>query len=282
MNARRTEQVVRSSGGPLLMFTLAILSGCGGLEITSRWRTGDVAINGEHTGWFAQAVPLSDNHTSVVAMNDGEFLFVGLRTTNRDLQRQVMREGITWWFDREGGDQKRFGIHYPVGGGYNPGMPSEEDGTPEEGTEGVRDMQQLNTGDLDIYAGGEGQARRMTKMATGGIDARVHRSKDTLYYELQVPLKDNGPHPFAIGAQPGTRIGVGMETAMRKGPEGLRGGTSERGGNPPGGGGGVGGRGGGGRGRGGARPARQETGTPPAQIRTWAKIQLAGESAASK
>lgn len=280
MNTRKTDPVRRRPGGALLMVALAILSGCGGLDITSRWRTGDVAINGETTGWFAPAVPLSDNQTSIVAMNDREFLFVGLRTTNRELQRQVIREGITWWFDREGGEQKRLGIHYPVGGGHNVAKPSDEEDTPEEGSGGVRDRSPMNTGELDIYAAGEGQSRRMTKMATGGIDARVHRSKDTLYYELQIPLNDNGPHPFAIGAQPGTRIGVGMETAMRKVPEGLRGGTSERGGGPPGGGGG--GRGGGVRGRGGSRPARQEVGTPPVPIKAWVKIHLADQSAPSR
>jgi hypothetical protein len=79
----------------LLLTGLALLAGCGGEEIKSHWRSRDVAIDGRNTGWFAPAVSVNDELTSVVAFNDGEFLYVGLRTANRDLQRLILRQGIT-------------------------------------------------------------------------------------------------------------------------------------------------------------------------------------------
>jgi hypothetical protein len=256
-----------------LLTGLAFFAGCGGEEIKSHWRSREVAIDGRNTGWFAPAVSVNDELTSVVAFNDGEFLYVGLRTANRDLQRLILRQGITWWFDREGGDDKKFGFRYPVGGKMSPGNWSGENDVSEG--EGERDLQQLNSTELDLYAAGDREPQRMTKMGTGGIDARFHRSRDTLYYEIQVPLSESGVHPFAIGALPGGKIGVGLETVHGRPQEGPSGESMERGGGSEGGRG-MGGRGGGGgRGRGAGRTPRPDGGSTPSPIKVWARVQLA-------
>ena len=50
-------------------------------------------------------------------------MFIGLRTNDRELQRLVLHEGLTWWFDREGGGKRSFGVRYPVAA---PGARSQE------------------------------------------------------------------------------------------------------------------------------------------------------------
>jgi len=264
----------RHYGPWFLLIIGAAIAGCGGIEITSRWKDRDVPVDGQNTGWFSSAVTLKDQRAAIVVANDGEYLYVGLRTADQGLQRLIMRTGITWWFDREGAEHKEFGVRYPVGrGDFLPPPAGEGDGG-EAGQEVTRTPPELNTAELDIYVSGEGQHQRMSKLAAGGIDARLRRSRDTLYYELVVPLAESGSHLFALGVKPGTAIGIGAETGLERSREIQPREEGSRGGTPEGRPGGRGGRGGG-MGRGGGRARGENVGTRPDPLSVWMKVQLA-------
>ncbi len=248
------------------------------MEMTSRWRDRGVLIDGKDVNWFSSSVPVDGEQTAVVVCNDSEYVYVGLRTTNRDLGRLVVREGITWWFDREGGGKKRFGVHYPVGAGPNGRLPEEVGdrgrSSPEmEGSEFRR-----SADELDLYVSGEKQSQRMTKLEAAGIDARFRQSRDTLYYELVVPLAESASHPFAIGTTPGTAIGIGAETARERPHAASAGGNPERASQPHGGGRSGMGGGGGRAGREGGTVDRQQGSPRPDPLNVWAKVHLAGPS----
>jgi hypothetical protein len=116
-----------------------------------------------------------------------------------------------------------------------------------------------------------------------GVDVAIRNEQGTLQYELKVPLARGADHPYAIDAQPGKSIGVGLETGKMPqrsfgsgrgggfggggGGGGMGGGGRGRGG---GGGGGMGGRGGGGRGGGGQRGFE-----PPKPLKGWATVTIA-------
>lgn len=249
----------------IILLTLFFLAGCGTIDIKSRWRDRDVVIDGKNTEWRYLTV-LDDKETSVGALNDGNFVYLILITSNRDLHNQVMRRGLTFWFDHDGGTDKKFGVHYPIGLG---GFRASQEGRPD-GEDQAQDMRKENSvEELEIYGPKEDDRHRMTMAETGGIEARFRTVNDVLVYELKVPLADNGSHPFAIG--PGTLIGVGIETLTDRSPEKpqeeFAGGTGERGGRP------MGGRGGGGRrGGGGGRSGTSGRSEP---FKMWAKVQLA-------
>jgi hypothetical protein len=269
-----TRKIIGTAGrycARALLVAGAVFAGCGGAEITSRWKDRDVAIDGQNTGWLSSAVVVKDERAAFAVFNDGEYLYVGLRTSDRELQRLIMRTGITWWFDREGAEKKRFGVRYPAGGGDFPGLAASREGVEGDIPEIRRIPPDVNPTELEIYAAGEGQHERMAKLAAGGIDARFHHSRDTLYYELVVPLAESGSHPFAIGAKPGTAISIGAETVLDRSS-----GTAPREG---------GGRGGAGEGRftgrgrrsggGGREGGRGEyTGTRPNPLSVWMKVHL--------
>ena len=252
----------------LALMTFTVLTGCGTSTFVSRWKGPDVVIGRNEDAWLTSAIPVEDKRISLAVFNDSEYVYIGLVTADRDLQRLITRGGVTWWFDREGGDRKTFGVHYPVLS--RPTVPAEAEAG--EGDAPPRDSQEADrtshSGEMDLYTSGEAHPVRMTVAATAGIDAGYQITNGTLSYVLRVPLRDRGSHPFALNVAPGTLIGVGVESAIRRlaldaGSEGRR---------PAGGGIPGGRRGGGGRGE---RPqGRPEVGSRPAPLHAWMKIQL--------
>jgi hypothetical protein len=257
----------------MLLIWLMILSGCGSVEIKSHWRSNDVVIDGKNTGWFTSATALDDSRALVAVVNDEEYVYIGLRTADRDLERLMIREGVAVWFDRDGGSRKMFGIR-PV----SLGRPIRTLTESREG--GMRDIASLVEGsatafeEMEIFTSGEDQPQRMATLATGGIYARYHRVRDTLFYELRVPLEESGNHPFSISTKPGATLGVGLETSMIRPPMRSPGENGERGGRPEGG---IGGKRGGGSGRGReGRPVNRPEGSArPDPLKVWCKLELA-------
>jgi hypothetical protein len=258
---------------PWFLPAVLLMAGCGTMELASRWRAGDRAIDAKHADWFQSGVPTKDKRASAVLFNDSTFLYAGIRTTDRDLQRLILREGLTWWFDREGGTSKKFGIRYPVGGGLFTGPPPEGPGMEEPGLRPDPDALPGESSEMEIYATGDEQSERMSKLASGGIDAWFSRSRDTLFCVLKVPLADRGLHPFAIEIAPGQDLGIGVETVMNRPREHEQGGMPEMGSGSEGGQSGR--HGGGGSGMGGTHGGRPVTGARTDPLSLWGKIHLA-------
>jgi hypothetical protein len=90
------------------------MAGCGMIDLKSHWRNRPVVIDGKNTEWGNSLVLLDDKETSIGILNDSDFIYIGLVSTNRNLRNQVVRRGITFWFDVEGGKDEKFGVHYPL------------------------------------------------------------------------------------------------------------------------------------------------------------------------
>lgn len=274
---------------------LCLVAGCKTLEFASRWKNKDVIIDGKNTEWKDSLYALDVHETSLGLVNDEKSLYIGFITINRDYQRQIMRSGLTVWFDRNGGEDKKFGIHYPLGPGGSGlqqgqrGNTGDVGGAGDAGGEQQAGSQMDNSrplfDELEIYGPGDGEHHRMTTAETGGIDVRVGITNGVLVYELKVPLADNGSTAFAIGTKPGMQIGVGVESSSGRGaaPSG-GGGGGEGGGSGMGGGrgGGMGGgRGGRGGGMGGGRGGGSRGGGQAETLKVWAKVQLAAQDSSS-
>jgi hypothetical protein len=252
----------------LVAAAATILAGCGTTEIGSHWRQNGLILSGSGPGWPPSATTFEDRRISGTVYNDSEYIYIGLRTNNRDLQRLMLREGITWWFDRDGGGKKSFGVHYPLpaSGKRPPGGDEERDGVPPPAD---REEQMKLPTELELYTG-ENEHERMSILATGGIEAGFHRQRDTLVYELRVPLAAGAKHPFGIGVSRGTLIGLGAVTTTTRGASDMPIDRQENEGEPEGGFGGR--RSGGGRARGGSRT---DAGLRTDQLNLWLKVRLA-------
>lgn len=254
----------------LFLIGIFCLTGCGTIDLKSHWRDRDIIIDGKNTEWRYLNV-LDDKETSVGVLNDNDFIYLIFISTNHDVRSQVVRRGLTIWFDSDGGKDEKFGVHYPLGfGGIRPA----QDGRPESDSEEQTVRKNNSTDELEIIGPKKEDRHRMTLAETGGIEARFTTSNGVLVYEMKVPLLENSTHPFAVGAKSGVKIGVGVLTD--RSPERPAGGFEEGGGERGEGSGGrsgaaMGGRGGGRRGGGG----RKGTSGQAEAFTMWSKVQLA-------
>jgi hypothetical protein len=256
-----------------------------------------ITIDGRFEDWPGNLEPFGDKPLSVQFENDGEFLYLRFSASDPATRMQILRQGLTVWFDPAGGTKKHFGIRYPVvdhaqydsgsgrsggygGGGYggyggggghrgggDPNHP--EGGTPEAGSPGPSPTERV-----DIFGPGKDDAREMTRDHLPGIDVALRTVDGVLQYELKVPLAKSSDHPNAIEAQAGKPIGFGFETpkASQSPASFGRGGGMGGYGGGMGGHGGMGGRGGGGMGRGGGGQSHgSET---PKPLNGWGIVSL--------
>jgi len=252
-----------------------VLLGCGGLALSSRWCDRLVLIDGKNAEWQEALTYLDDQEASVGILNDDKYLYVALMSNNRQLQMQVLRMGMTLWFDAEGGKKKSLGIHFPVGVSEQGDM--REMMQPGGMQTDPADFQKIfaeSIKELEIIRPESSGTRRMALGQANNEDIYVQLSaaRGGFVYELRIPLSADSSSPIAIGTQAGRLIGIGLETPeidMSKMRE-RSGGGRPSGGAPPGGMGG-----GGGRMPGGGMPGGGRGFERPEPLKVWAKVQLA-------
>ena len=261
----------------LLLLAAMLVGGCGSttaLQSTSPDR--EITVDGSTEDWQGALTPIEKKKLSLGVLNDGEFLYLALVTSDRQLINQMMIRGLTVWFDAEGGKEKTFGIRFPLGL-----MESGAQFSPREtqqSPDARRELFEASLDEMDIVRD-EDKSTRFPRQAIPRLHVTAKMNAGTLVYELQIPLRTSETHAFAIDAEPGDVIGLGLETpeidreAMRQGGRGGGRGGGGRGGGGRGGGGrgGVGGGGQGGRGGGGAPQQQPET------LKLWTIVELAAE-----
>ncbi|MBI5472395.1 MAG: hypothetical protein HY961_08635 [Ignavibacteriae bacterium] len=263
-----------------LIAALLALNGCAGsVELINAHRT--IVVDGDNSEWANIPGHAENNKLNVSACTDDEFLYVCLSSSDRATKMGIMRAGLMVWIDREGGKGKTFGINFPFGG-MRADPPMMRDGDPNGGLGGESngepngEMQhtiesQMN--ELDIVGPGKKDRYRVSTANTGGIQAKIGRvGKETMVYELRVPLKKTSQRPRAVEAIDGKNIGIGFETGELSAPQSPRRGGF---GDGPGDGGkpgdGMPPHGGGGPPRGGGRPGGMPSGVGgrPESIDLW-------------
>ncbi len=251
--------------------SVSILSlyGCRTMELVSTWKDSELYIDRDSSEWQQSPVEIEDK-ISLSVSNDRDYLYLSLTTHDHEIQRKMLLQGLTVWFDREGGKEKRFGIRYPLGlFGRGFGFERSRYDSPESNP---RERFDFTQSELEIIGPGEGERQRFPIKGAKGIDVKIDTTGKIFHYRLKVPLWDTREHPYAMIVKAGQTIGVGIDTGSpeeRFGQHGISGigdgpgnfPGGRRGGAPPQG---LGGRG--------TRGSRQELLT---SIKIWMKVRLA-------
>ncbi|MCU0652428.1 MAG: hypothetical protein MUC39_05760 [Candidatus Omnitrophica bacterium] len=99
-----------------LFFICSILSGCGGVKLSSDWRDHQIVIDGKYTDWGrAESYYNEKAKVGINLLNDKDYLYICLITRNRQIETKLIESGFVAWFDPEGGNKKVFGIRFPTG-----------------------------------------------------------------------------------------------------------------------------------------------------------------------
>ncbi len=278
---------------PLAAALIFMFAGCGDTDINSKWRTENITIDGIDSDWGNSLTFVDKLNSLVGVQNDGENLYLCLVTTDNDLQMKMLRMGLTVWLDRTGSDDKKFGIRFPIGAqGMNMASLQRDRMNQMQGErpsqEDLKERFINNQREMEII-GPNNEKTRVNLSELKGMELKLGYKDNRLVYEMKIPLSLKGGANYAISADTGSTISVGLETgtfeARKNTGEGFSGGREGGGFQPPEGGDGgdnFGGEGmsrGGGRrsgfgGRGGGSSPDRSTMEP---LKFWAEVKLAGK-----
>ena len=267
-----------------LAFTL---TGCGDQNISSKWRTQNLTIDGNDSDW-GNSLTFYDKLNALVGVeNDDKFLYLCLVTTDQQLQSKILRMGLTVWFDKTGNNDKKFGIKFPLGfSGMNRQNFTGERFNPEQSQrpnpQEINDRILKNQTDME-FVGAKNEEVRLPVAQLKGVELKLGLKDGRFVYEMRVPLSHAGGYDYAISADTGSVVSVGLETGKmnfdrseNRGFGRSRGGEGGFGGGMEGGddfGGGMGG------GREGYERARNLNPSALQQLDFWAEIKLASSPA---
>jgi hypothetical protein len=255
-------------------------------KLQSAWRTADIKIDGKNDDWQGGASYLEDQRISVGLLNDAEFLYVSVATSDVD-RRSQLAAGLTLWLDATGKKKRTFGLFVPGVGGEGAGRGGGRYG----GRGGQMDPDTLAdrvngpVEYVEVLGPGKDDRRRADLNQAFGVEIARGYHDGVIVYEIKIPLTQNGSSSIAVQTAAGRTIGLGLETpkpqqASQQGREGRGGGGGGGRGGIGGGRGGMGGYGGrGGMGRGGGMGGGGGVpGGPlptPKPLNVWATAQLA-------
>jgi len=267
----------------ILLLTI-ILAGCNHIELQSLWKDFEINIDGKDTDWDDAKIYIKEKNMVVAVANDDDFLYLCFYPTTNESVKQVLMQGISFWFNTDGKKDRNNGISYPL-----PMIASKGNG-PED-----RKSQGMNRGNSD-KRNSVSQVEKLVhniKLRNGevkissadgiseipipalmGMEICMDAENGVFAYEAKIPLNDPNAS-YSLGVQPGDEIMIGvrseamdkdeipedLETDMNADMDGSAGGRSS---------GSRGGKGSGGKI--GARSGGMKTST---DLRLWANVKLA-------
>ncbi len=243
-----------------LCMNAAFLGGCATtVLVQSTWNDNAIVVDGKDRDWGTSLTPLSSHPVALGVRHDSSFLYVCLSTQNRFLQHQILQGGLTVWFDPLGGQEKAFGIRYPLLRRENsPRL------NPRESIAENFQLVEPFLREVEII-GPEGDAEVSSLLELKEISVRLGASETGLTYELKLPLRPTTEFRYGISTGPMKDLGIGFETA-EPGSDRLQ---------VPSGRAGAGARGGGRRGGGTPTPPADIAGADrPEPLKLWTKTTL--------
>ncbi len=248
-------------------------------RLESEWLSREIAVDGSLDEWEGRLRFVEGAKLSLGIHNDGEYLYLAVYSRNPQVVRQIALRGLELKLK---GKEEPLHIRFPVGlAESGPRPPSQRGGDEAEDRE-LRGLEQdfaASLGTFLLYGPGPGESRSVATDGKSGLLLRSRMERDEIRCEMRIPLAPGATRPLAVGAGPGTRITLSLESPRKKRDEIVRGpGGAPPGGGPPGmSGGGPGGMGGGpGGGMPGGGPGGPR-GDVPSSLKLDVKVILAAE-----
>ena len=256
----------------IVLITLAVVgvAGCSTFrtfEVKSQSAAGEIVVDGRAEDWRGAQFFIEEQQLLLGIKNDSRFLYIGIVAESRLTNMQILRQGLTVWFDPKGGKKKSWGIQYPLGLAqeetpFFPGPGEFEDEELEWPKEAFKELTIIRSKAVPPTKIDVGRAKEM------GLEVSATAEAGLFTYELKVPLQAVEENGLAVGASPGQTIGLGFEAGefkMRMPGGGM--------GRPP-----MGGS----MGRGGGRMEGPAMGFGrPERLKIWAIVRLASGDRAS-
>jgi hypothetical protein len=199
-----------------LRFALAVAAGLAAFEaaggvlhgaddptIVSRWKAQDVTIDGRVDEWAQLA--MVPKGPMVAALNDDNALYLAIASKDATLRR-TLAAGLVVWLDPSAKGNADVGLQLPgsfiLPPGAKPGASVDVSAQPAPPDE-IDEVDWL----------GPGKRRRLLTITPAfGVALASGTEGGVLAYEVQLPLAISPAHPFAVGAEAGRTIAIGLFT----------------------------------------------------------------------
>ncbi len=192
----------------------SLFFGCNEPALESQWCDREIIADGRGYEWRdCDQYYDKDMRTRVGIFNDADYLYVFLSTHDRIMKRQIQGLGLTVWFDPVGGEEKKFGIRFPVGLPHYKWRsmlrPSSDDDLDQS-----REILENKQMELQILGPEEYEQKTILATDVGkyGMSVSLGEEGGNLVYELKVPLTENEKVRYAVRTDMSKHIGVGFET----------------------------------------------------------------------
>ena len=251
-----------------LLFLVLLNAGCAAQNLASHWQRDGFIADGSENEWPTPPQYYdADSRAVIYVMNDAEAVYLCLAANNEALKRKMLIDGLTLWLDPTGKKHKALGIHLT---GVRPprhsGAPGENALRRNKNKRPV--LQTPKAVEITFSEATAPRSMSMDRIRRTGIDIGAGQPDSRRFvYEFKIPF---AAAPSLSGLDPGTALGIGIETGkpdnnsrMRKPPEGTAGKGTKRGGGM---------RGGSGRDRPGGGSSSRAMAEP---FETWIKVTLA-------
>lgn len=206
---------------PVLCALALFSGGCRDAAVTSAWMNGNIVVDGLYHDWTGLSY-FDKPSMFIGARNDGENLYLIVKTVDQRAQWKVMRLGMTVWIEPEGHPERVWGVHYPVGLADH-GIPVYGAGVPERSSPGLNLKMAEMLGTMEFLGPDAGRRVECSLDAAGesvyGIRAAVRDTSGVIVYEMRVPLRGDDAHPYAVWAVPGGRLNLRFVTGDIRDPQ---------------------------------------------------------------
>lgn len=250
-----------------------IMASCKNVELASTWTTTPMHVDGRAQDWNGVTSHfLEESEATVAFANDSSQLYILMRTRDPRLASTIRSNGLMFWINADGKQEKQFVIRYR-GGPTREEMRSMIGGERRRKIDREEQFMMPDTGKPALTCFVKGRIVEMEIPVDGSNGPAAAFSVDGSFftYEFSLPLHESAVRSYGMAAVPGQTIRIGAiwggsGRGMSHGRSGLGGGSPM--GPPTGGGGGFGGGGGkgGGAGRRGDRSEKRPQPMPKQDI----------------
>jgi len=175
--------------------------------IASTWRTDSITIDGSMTDW--PSLVRVDDGPAVAAQNDDGTLLLVVASDDERVREQLAT-GLILWIDPAGRRGQTFGVRLE---GVRPPPITGAGAAPA--ADPLADTVLMTHDAFDLLGPARLQRRLIEDPEAAGMQLATGVEHGMIAYELRIPLRDSAATPYAIGAGPGARLGLGLETPER-------------------------------------------------------------------
>jgi hypothetical protein len=142
--------------------------------------------------------------------NDNDNIYIRLKTSERDIQERILKEGLTVWINMDDKDQAKMGVRYPIGSQNQNSNKRRNNSENNAGSDTISVLSMANT--IELIGFISEQQRRFPAQNPDNFNGSVKYENGILYCRIVMPAaklpirnsrQGNGAMPFALGFEYG-------------------------------------------------------------------------------